>query len=184
MLNDMDTVAVNIKVARDIRAMVHQLKNPTIFISLSSADTSRVLLQQSFGLLLDDKMYSDDFIRNEMTFEKKCQQVCTHPVACSRYIHHRIQKFFKHFIMGPHSPFGTHSPFGNVEDFVYRTKFQKCGSPHIHGLLWVKDAIIFGMSSDKEICEYIDSYMSCSLDVTEEEKPFVKSIFNLFYFYS
>ena len=103
-----------------------------------------------------------------MTFEKKCQQVSSHPVASSRYFDHRIQQFFKYIIMGPHSP------FGNVEDFVYRTEFQKRRSPHIHGLLWVKNAPVFGKSSDKEICQYIDSCMSCSLDVTEEEKPFVK----------
>ena len=69
---------------------------------------------------------------------------------------------------------GPHSPFGNVEDFVYRTEFQKRKSPHIHDLLCVKDAPVFGISSNKEICDYINSYMSCSLDVTQEEKPFVK----------
>ena len=34
--------------------------------------------------------------------------------------------------------------------------------------------LLYCESSDKEICEYIDSCMSCSLDVTEEEEPFVK----------
>ena len=46
---------------------------------------------------------------------------------------------------------GPHSPFGNVVDFVYRTEFQKQGSPHIHGLLWVKDAPVFGESSKKYV---------------------------------
>ena len=156
------------KLAREIRAMVHQLGNPAIFISLSSADTSWVPLQQCLGLQLDGEMYSEHFIKNEMTFEKKCQQVASHPVACSRYFDHKRQQFYKYIIMGPHSP------FGNVVDFVYRTEFQKQGSPHIHGSLWVKDAPVFGESLDKAICEYIDSCMSCSLDVTEEKEPFVK----------
>ena len=38
----------------------------------------------------------------------------------------------------------------------------------------MKDAPVFGTSSDNEICDYIDSCISCSLDVTEEEKPFAK----------
>ena len=137
-------------------------------ISLSSAYTSWVPLQQALGLLLDEVMYSDNFIKEEMTFEQKCQQVSSHPAACSRYFHHRVQKFFKYIIMGPHSP------FGNVTDYAHRTEFQKRGSPHIHGLLWIDNAPKFSISSDKEICEYIDSCISCSLDVLEEEKQFVK----------
>ena len=156
------------KLGRELRAMVHQLGNPTIFISLSSADTSWVPLRQALGLLLDEVLYSEDFIKEEMSFEKKCQQVSSHPAACSRYFHHRIQKFFKYIIMGPHSP------FGRVMDYAHRTEFQKRGSPHIHGLLWVDNAPKFDISSDKEICKYIDSCISCSLAVREEEKKFVK----------
>ena len=91
-----------------------------------------------------------------MGFEKKCQEVSSHPAACSRYFHHRIQKFFKYIIMGPHSP------FGKVIDYAHRTEFQKQGSPHIHGLLWVDNAPKFGISPDKEICKYIDSCISCT----------------------
>ena len=156
------------KLGKELRAMVRQLGNPTIFISLSSADTSWVPLQQALGLLLDEAVYSENFIKEEMTFEQKCQQVSSHPAACSRYFHHRVQKFFKYIIMGPHSP------FGNVIDYAHRTEFQKRGSPHIHGLLWIDNAPKFNISSDKEICEYIDSCISCSLDVIEEEKQFVK----------
>ena len=57
---------------KELHAMVRQLGNPTIFISLSSADTSWVPLQQALGLLLDEVMYSDNFIKEEMTFEQKC----------------------------------------------------------------------------------------------------------------
>ena len=46
------------KLAREVCAMVRQLGNPAIFISLSSADTSWVPLQQCVGLQLDGEMYS------------------------------------------------------------------------------------------------------------------------------
>ena len=156
------------KLGKELSAMVRQLGNPAIFISLSSADTSLVPLQQALGLLLDEVIYSEYFIKEEMGFEKKCQQVSSHPAACSRYFHHRIQKFFKYIIMGPHSP------FGKVVDYAHRTEFEKRKSPHIHGILWVDNAPKFGISPDKEICKYIDSCISCSLAVREEEKPFVK----------
>ena len=58
---------------RELCAMVRPLGNPTIFISLSSADTSWVPLQQALGLLLDEVMHSEYFIKEEMGFEKKCQ---------------------------------------------------------------------------------------------------------------
>ena len=89
------------KLGRELCAMVRQLGNPAIFISLSSADTSWVPLQQALGLLLDEVIYSEDFIKEEMSFEKKCQQVSSNPAACSRYFHHRIQKFFKYINYGP-----------------------------------------------------------------------------------
>ena len=38
----------------------------------------------------------------------------------------------------------------------------------------MKNAPVYGKSSDKEICQYIHSCMSCRLDVTEQEMPFVK----------
>ena len=40
--------------------------------------------------------------------------------------------------------------------------------------MWVDKVPKFGISPDKEICKYIDSCISCSLAVREEEKPFVK----------
>ena len=69
---------------------------------------------------------------------------------------------------------GPHSPFGKVIDYAHRTEFQKRGSSHIHGLLWVDNAPKFGTSSDREICKYIDSCISRTLAVREDDKPFVK----------
>ena len=80
---------------------------------------------QCIGKVVDNVTYTDDFIKNEMTFEKKCQLVSSHPAACSRYFRHRVQQFIKFVIMG------KYSPFGQVLDFVHRVEFQKRGSPHI-----------------------------------------------------
>ena len=89
-------------------------------------------------------------------------------LPCSRYIRHRVQQFIKFIITG------KHSPFIQVLDFVHRVDFQKRGSPHIHGLLWIHNAPKFGTSPDEDVCKYVDSCISCSTDVTDSEKEFLK----------
>ena len=79
-----------------------------------------------------------------------------------------MDKFIKITVKGPHSP------FGKVSDFFYHVEFQKCGSPHICGFLWVKDAPNVCEATDVEICDYVDSCMSCNGDVPEDDKPFIK----------
>ena len=153
---------------KELLAMCRQLGYPTIFFSLSSADTQWEQLIQCLGKLVDNQNYTSEYIRTEMTIAKKCQLVASHPAACSRYFHHRVDKFIKIIVKGPHSP------FGKVSDFFYRVEFQKCGSPHIHGFLWVKDAPNVHDTTDVEICDYVDSCMSCNGDVPEDDKPFIK----------
>ena len=112
---------------KDLLAMVCQLGIPTIFYSLSAADTKWVNLLMSLGKLLDDKTYTKVDIE-KMTWAEKCRLVSSHPAACAKFFHHCVQKFFKHVL---HSPY---SPFGQIEYFFYRVEFQHRGSPHIHGL--------------------------------------------------
>ena len=42
-------------------------------------------------------------------------------------------------------------PVGQITDYFYRVEFQQRGSPHIHGLFWVKGAPQYGKSSEEEI---------------------------------
>ena len=153
---------------REVLAMCRQIGYPTIFFSLSSADTQWEQLLQCLGKLVDNKTYSFEYIKTEMTIAKKCQLISAHPAACSRYFHHRVEKYIKMILMGPHSP------FGEVVDFFYRVEFQKRGSPHIHGFLWVKGAPNVRTATETDMCDYVDSCMSCSSDVPDADKPFVK----------
>ncbi len=54
-------------------------------------------------------------------------------------------------------------PIGKVEDYFYRVEFQARGSPHIHLLVWVKDAPEFENDSDQVVCDFIDRYITCQL---------------------
>ena len=52
-------------------------------------------------------------------------------------------------------------PVGQITDYFYRVEFQQIGSPHIHGLFWVKGAPQYGKSSEEEIVSFIDKYVTC-----------------------
>ncbi len=41
------------------------------------------------------------------------------------------------------------SIFKQVYDFFFVTKFQNHGSEHDHGLLWIKDAPIYGINTNE-----------------------------------
>ena len=152
---------------KEVNAMVRQLGYPTLFFSLSSADTRWDPLIHTLGLLVDKQDYSDHYIKAEMSFQDKARLVASHPAVCSRYFHQRVKHFMKIIVQGPHSP------FGKVKDFFYRVEFQKRGSPHIHGFLWVANAPDITSASPEEICNYVDSYISCSGEVAEEDQPYV-----------
>ena len=153
---------------KELLGMCRQIGFPTLFFSLSSADTQWPQLIQCLGQLVDGVQYSTDYITTEMTIEKKCQLVAAHPAACSRYFHHRVQKFLLLIIRGPHSP------FGKVTDFFYRVEFQKRGSPHIHGFLWVDGAPNCRTATDEEICAYVDKCISCNSNVLPEEEKYIR----------
>ena len=154
---------------RELNAMVRQLGYPTMFFSLSSADTKWSELIQCLGKLVDNKDYTLDYIQKEMTVAHRTKLVSAHPAACCRFFNHRVQKFLRVIIMGPHSP------FGKVGDFFYRVEFQKRGSPHVHGFLWIDGAPNIASSKHDEICTYIDQHISCTSDVSEEDLQYVLS---------
>ena len=65
---------------------------------------------------------------------------------------------FKKLILSKDTPV-----FGEVVDFFWRVEYQARGAPHIHCLLWIKDAPLIGKHSYEEVMSYIDSTATCSL---------------------
>ena len=55
-------------------------------------------------------------------------------------------------------------PIGEVVDFFYHVEFQQRGSPHIHGLFWIRNAPEYGKDCDGDIIKFVDSYVSCKAD--------------------
>jgi hypothetical protein len=44
-----------------------------------------------------------------------------------------------------------HYSFGHISNFYFVTKFQNHGNEHNQGLLWIKDALMYGMHTNEEI---------------------------------
>ena len=152
---------------KDVMAMVCQLGIPTIFFSLSAADTRWLNLLRSLGKLLDNITYTQCDI-DKMTWEQKCRLIALHSTACARYFHNKMQMFFKYGLNSPHSP------FGHLDDFFYQIEFQHRGSPHVHGIAWIRDAPKFDINSNEEVCAYIDRIFACTSNVSEIEQEYIQ----------
>ena len=142
---------------KDLFAMIRQLGNPTWFCSFSAAETRWIHLIKILGRLIDNKNYSDDEV-TQMTWQKKSKLIQKDPVTCARNFEHMVQLFIHDFIKS------SCQPIGEVIDFFYRVEFQQRGSPHIHGLFWIKNAPEYCRDCDEDIIKFVDSYISCKAD--------------------
>ena len=133
----------------------------------TQADTRWTDLLGSLAKLVDHKSYTQTELEN-FDWATKTRLINSDPVTCARYFDHRVQKFINSVLKGPCDP------LGEITDFFYRVEFQHRGSPHIHMLLWIKDAPKHEIDKTEEIVAFIDKHVSCSLDVSQNEKEFVE----------
>ncbi|KAL9983382.1 hypothetical protein ACROYT_G005544 [Oculina patagonica] len=113
------------------------------------------------GRLIDNIEYSDDDI-NEMNWEKKSKLIQKDPVSCARNFDYMVQRLIYDVLKS------DVMPVGEIADFFYRVEFQQRGSPHIHALLWIKNAPHFELSSNNEIIEFVDKYLTCENNTSVE----------------
>ena len=139
---------------KDLFAMIRQLGPATLFCSFSSAETQWIHLLKILGKLVDDKEYSDNELVN-LNWEQKCRLIQSDPVTCARHFENQFNQFLSTFLMS------NVSPLGSISDWFYRVEYQQRGSPHIHMLLWIKNAPIFGIDDDNEVISFIDSIITC-----------------------
>ena len=149
------------KLLLDLLGMVRQLGNCTWFLTLSAADlkwtdTIQIIAAQNGQHL------SDQDVEN-LTWEQKCMWLRTNPVTAARHFDHRLQTFMKMIILG-----NSH-PIGQIKDFKYRIEFQQRGSPHAHMLIWIKDAPQVKGSDEKDVSQFVDKYITCSVPTDDDE---------------
>ena len=154
------------KCKKDVFAMIRQLGNPTWFCSFSAAETRWVHLLKTLGRLVEKKDYTDDEIKN-MTWLQKSNLIQKDPVTCARNFEHMVQLFIKDVLKS------NLMPIGEIVDFFYRVEFQQRGSPHIHALFWVKDAPQYEKSSNDTIVQFVDKYITCKNNQSDEMKELV-----------
>lgn len=141
------------RVQKDVFAMIKQLGVPTWFCSFSAAETRWVPLLQCLAKLVKQKELTEQETI-EMTWQEKCELIKSDPVTCARYFDNRIQCFLNS-VLKRHS-----QPIGEIADYFGRIEFQQRGSPHIHLLVWIKNAPVYGQSHLSDVISFIVSLVS------------------------
>ena len=139
----------------DLLAMIRQLGTPTWFFTLSAADLKWPDMIQTiarqYGVI-----YTDDEVAG-LSFDDKSNWLKRNPVTAARHFQYRLNALFQGFLKS------TAKPLGEIADHAIRIEFQARGSPHAHCVIWVKDAPKHIESSNSDVCDFIDQYVSCAL---------------------
>ena len=142
------------KAKKDIFALIRQLGPATLFCSFSSAETQWIHLLRILGKAVDDKDYSDNELEN-LNWEEKCRLIQSDPVTCTCHFDYQFNQFLKHFLIS------SAAPLGKIADWFYRVEYQQRGSPHIHLLIWLEDAPVYGCDEDDDVTSFIDKIITC-----------------------
>ena len=151
------------KSKKGVFAMIRQLGIPTFFVTFSAADRRWIEIDNAI-LVSQGKQPMTVEQHMNMTWEDHCNIIMSNPAAAAKMFQERVYGFVNNVILSPANP------IGKVEDYYYRTEFQQRGWPHIHMIVWVKDAPVFDEDPDEEIAEFIDKYISCELP-NENDDP-------------
>jgi hypothetical protein len=104
---------------------------------------------ESFTKLVDHKDYSDEEL-DHLNWDEKCRLIQSDPVTCARHFDYQFNAFLKYFLMS------EIAPLGKLKDWFYRVEYQQRGSPHIHMLIWLENAPVFGVDKDEDVVNFID----------------------------
>jgi hypothetical protein len=144
---------------KEVLAMIRQLGCPTFFITLSAAEANwpelLVILYQNVHKITK----TEDEVRC-LSYEEKADLIRKDPTTCARYFDYRFRCLLYSVLVKPGGPFREYS----IEDFYYRIEFQHRGSPHVHMVVWLKNApSYFKDNLNKYTCEkFIDSFVTCN----------------------
>ena len=150
------------KSKREVFAMVRQLGIPTFFVTFSAADRRWIEIDNAI-LIQQGKPPMTPEEHNNMTWDQHCRIIMSNPVTAARIFENRVQTFIKDVIMS------KAEPIGKVEDYFYRTEFQQRGWPHIHMIVWVKDAPKLDVNTDDEIVKFVDDKITCAMPSPETD---------------
>ncbi len=55
--------------------------------------------------------------------------------------------------------------FLGIYIYIFATKFQNHGNKYGHGLLWIKNAPMYGMHTNEEIEQFVNMYIFCDVSL-------------------
>lgn len=99
--------------------------------------------------------YIETIEDKDMDFE-----IRRNPILFSFYLNHRVNAFWNMMIKNP-------KLFGKVSDYYFVTEFQNIANEHVHFMLWVRDAPIYGYCEKIDIEAFIDNYISCDSNLLD-----------------
>ena len=152
---------------KDAFAMIRQIGFPSLFISLSAAETKWPELLRAIGQLNDKKTYTDEEIA-EMDTQKIFGLIRKDSATVVRYFNHRFNTFLHDVLRS------QHNPIGEISDYFWRYEFAKRGAIHVHWFAYLKDAPVYGEDDNDDVIRYYDKIISCSTDVKPEYSEYIK----------
>ncbi|XP_024117601.2 uncharacterized protein LOC112139131 [Oryzias melastigma] len=140
------------KTTKDLFAMIRQLGNPTFFLTCSAAEMRWPEVIEAIKHQQGEEV---DF--EKLTWIEKTDILRSNPVTTMRMFDKRVEALFRDLILSPAQI------LGRVIDFFIRVEYQNRGSPHIHCLLWIDGAPVFGKDDDQTVCNFISKYITARL---------------------
>ncbi len=147
---------------KNLFVMIQQLGPPTFFVTFTSAERLWDPFIKVLHTLHASKLNLPNKIEDLQPVHI-AELIWIDLTTCARYYDHKTSCFHKLVTK-------YHYLFGYISDFFYVTKFQNCGSKHDHGLLWIKNAPMYGVQINEKIEKFINMYISC--DVSLLPNPF------------
>ena len=142
---------------KEVMAMIRQLGCPTIFLTLSEAETKWSELIVILAQVLENKVITLEEAE-DISYDNKCNLIRNDPVTCVRYFEHRLKCLWE-ILSAPCGPFQGYE----LQDKYVRVEFKVRGSPHIHASLWLQNAPKYDKEKPESIercTEFIDKLIS------------------------
>ncbi|CEP10863.1 hypothetical protein, partial, partial [Parasitella parasitica] len=146
-------------------AMIRQLGTPTLFVTISAAETKWPELLVALKKLVDGVIITEDDA-DQLEDDEKRRLIQSDPVTCASYFDKRFRALKGTWTTD--NAINAFSPY-IMGDYYYRVEFQHRGSPHVHMLIYLKDAPILDntledpeaiASNVSEIEAFVDKIMS------------------------
>jgi hypothetical protein len=142
--------------------MLRQLGPFTFFFAFSMADMKWPEFIRCLCKLVDGEEVTLEQAA-QLLWKRIAQLVRSDPVTSARYHRYRMEALLS--VMKKYDCIS-----GPITDYFWRDEFQQRGTPHTHMAVYVRDAPILGVHSDCQICEFIDRFISTSVEgVTDED---------------